>query len=203
MIYIIDFNDSFTWNIARSLQQIGLTCEVLNFQDKNLLKKISKREKTTRAVVILGPGPGHPEEYFHVQKWITKWLQDKNIFTAGICLGHQLIALHFGFLISTLKQPKHGKQWRINLRNGKDFLGRRTLVVQSYNSLGVIMPKNKPRLGRLKCLLVEGYVESMRWERGMSVQFHPESVGTTCPEVFFNPIKDFLYNGQDDAFDPI
>ena len=57
-IQIIDFNDSFTQNIRSELHIHGLSSDVVNC---NMLD--SDFLTNDRGVIILGPGPGHPDDY--------------------------------------------------------------------------------------------------------------------------------------------
>ena len=56
MIYIIDHNDSFTYNVVHQLSLYDeVACDNYNLINENKLKKAS--------VIIFSPGPGNPKNY--------------------------------------------------------------------------------------------------------------------------------------------
>ena len=56
MIYVIDHNDSFTYNVVHQLSLFDkVECDNYNEIDKNKLKKAS--------VLVFSPGPGNPKDY--------------------------------------------------------------------------------------------------------------------------------------------
>lgn len=174
-IYIVDFDDSFTHNIACVLYTSGVAIEIVNHNDffKVFLKKYSTLKNTA---IILGPGPGHPIQFKKYFQKIKLLLNNPNIYLMGICLGHQLIACQFGYSIVSSENPLHGE--KINL-----FWKGKTHLVQRYNSLAV---KAK---GIISEISYQNEVMILEYKNGRSFQFHPESVGTENSEYFF---KDLL-----------
>lgn len=171
-IIIIDFDDSFTYNIASTLYEREQRIQVIHHKIffKNFDELFQSKEKIG---VILGPGPGHPEEYKHYLPQI-KWLMEQpHIYVMGICLGHQILGTVFGHQVKHIKNQVHGVAVDI------EFNGINTKV-QRYNSLGVFIDdKEQQRLS---------------WPRGESYQFHPESVGTENNLMFFKNLLQFLEN---------
>ncbi len=187
MIYLCDFEDSFTYNIYADLQELKLPVTVIPFKEiyQFLQTKITSNEKE---VIILGPGPGHPDEYNFIHTTVKSLLERKNLMLVGICLGHQLIWQAKGHACQHSATPVHGQIQKLKLF-GKD------LEVQRYNSLAiklsteqvVELEKNGHRLTLVNSELfasVKGDV--------LTYQFHPESVGTTCPNLLYGPINKFL-----------
>lgn len=175
-IYILDFEDSFTFNIATELyvhvKEIEVVSHQCFFPDKNF-SKFCKKVKTPIAV-ILGPGPGSPEEY---RDYFSKIKQLKNnplIYLMGICLGHQILGLMDGLSVRSSQKPMHGGQIKINFK-------KCNIMVQRYNSLALFESK-------------EGLkeVQIRQWVRGISYQFHPESVGTEKRPLFFKDLLNFI-----------
>ena len=101
-VLIIDFYDSFTHNIACVLNELEIDSDVVAFD------KLTDDHKNYKAY-ILGPGPGHPNDYQSLNTFISDILIDKSKFLMGICLGHQLILSLFGAEIKKLETPLHGE----------------------------------------------------------------------------------------------
>lgn len=173
-ILVVDFEDSFTYNIASVLHEYcpeNITIAVVSheqFFEKNYFSTIlSYSEKIG---VILGPGPGHPNEYSEYFPQIKQLFLKENFYLMGICLGHQILGLMEGYEIDYCDRPIHGES--------VDFLFRNKLYqVQKYNSLCV-------KKGEEVFDLLEG----RNW---ISYQFHPESIGTTNNIDFFKTLLNF------------
>ncbi len=175
-IYIVDFDDSFTFNIASELFPVISKIEVINFNvffsNESLLSVIENNNSPL--AIILGPGPGTPKQYQQYFSKIKKLKTNKNIFLMGICLGHQIFSLIDGLIIKSSENPKHGIQEDI-------LFGGQKVKVQRYNSLAVYETKNSLK-----------EIQIRTWERGISYQFHPESIGTENRLRFFKELLDFI-----------
>lgn len=172
-ILIIDFEDSFTFNIANILYSYEKSVRVLGhefFFHTNLNDLV---KSTERHAVILGPGPGHPDDYQKYFNDIKRMKDNPNCFLMGICLGHQILGRLGGHKIERSKNPMHGQAVEIG------FKGQR-LQVQRYNSLAVIVDGKE-------CDILE-------FERGVSYQFHPESIGTYDNDIFFQDLLNFVHS---------
>lgn len=171
-IIIVDFDDSFTYNIASVIYPEEKSCVVIKHDVffRDYFPLFSNR--TTRHAVILGPGPGHPEEYGAYFPAISQLLQNESVYVLGICLGHQILGMIKNLLIKEVHNKIHGESVKIQ------FLGK-SYSVQRYNSLGVF----------------EGGKEqmSLQFPRGISYQFHPESVGTDDNLSFFQDLLRFIH----------
>lgn len=180
-ILIIDFDDSFTYNIAEVVSEFSSSVEVRHFQNFS----VANLRTTSKQAIILGPGPGHPSEYFEQLKNLIETIKSQeNIYLMGVCLGHQLLSLSLGLKIERAQRPIHGESFEVECFDGKKRL------VQFYNSLCV-----KGEFERSKILMNQSAeIHSLQDERMLSYQFHPESVGTSYPSYFFGSLRDFLYN---------
>lgn len=177
-IYIVDFEDSFTFNIATELYVYEKDIQVvshLDFFSEKKFPKLLDKIKTPTAI-ILGPGPGSPEEYRNYFSYIKELKNKSSIFLMGICLGHQILALMDGLSVRTSLRPTHGGQVKINFDN-------KNILVQRYNSLGVFESVKTTR-----------EIQVRQWIRGVSYQFHPESIGTENRSLFFKNLLDFLHS---------
>lgn len=104
-IALIDFKDSFTFNIAHYIESEGVEVQVLQdeFLDVATLIDFDK--------IILSPGPGLPKEKKSMQLILEKYHAVKPIL--GICLGMQGIVEFFGGTIYNQEEVKHGVQTKI------------------------------------------------------------------------------------------
>lgn len=176
-IYIIDFEDSFTFNIATELYSYEKEIEVIShldfFSDKSFPVFLQKIKKPM--AVILGPGPGSPEEYRDYFSKIKELKNNPLIYLMGICLGHQVLGLMDGLAIKPSRRPTHGGQVKINFENIN-------ILVQRYNSLAVFESQKSLK-----------EIQIRQWVRGVSYQFHPESIGTENRPLFFKDLLDFIH----------
>ena len=93
----------------------------------------------------------------------------------GICLGHQILGLIDGFVVKESITPTHGGQVSIIFEN-------QNVLVQRYNSLSIFESNESVN-----------EIYSRQWPRGVSYQFHPESVGTENQALFFKDLVNFIY----------
>lgn len=193
-VSICDFEDSFTYNIFSELSQLGLKCEVIKFPHvkETLQKKINQKNKQA---IILGPGPGHPREYTFLEDTVLHLIQNPNIMTMGICLGHQLLWFFQGQEVTRSRTPLHGQKEVYDLNKYWASRFTKQIQVQRYNSLAVKMSNSTKKTAQAQGwnVFVKNHecVMSAR-ENVISYQFHPESVGTSCPQQFFEPLRSFL-----------
>ncbi len=170
-ILIIDFEDSFTHNIANVLYPFVNSVRVIPHNDffANAFESLIK--SNSRHGLILGPGPGHPDDYKEYFNFITKLMEKSNIYILGICLGHQIIGRIKGFDVRKSNVQIHGQQEKIKFENNE-------YLVQRYNSLSVY----------------EGLEERviLTFNNGISYQFHPESIGTHDKHIFFQKLIHFV-----------
>ncbi len=191
-IVIVDFEDSFTYNIASELQALNIDSEVVHFSQISQYYELMKSGPHNQCLV-LGPGPGHPDEYEAIIPVITDFLDLKHIYVMGICLGHQLIWKSLGAKIHQMENPIHGVQLSLKLSEKmrkKLHLGQTEVKVQVYNSLEVRPLKEheeKFDLSYQGNSLVASFSERM-----ISYQFHPESIGTSYRSCYFSPLQQFL-----------
>lgn len=197
-ITLIDFDDSFTWNIVAELEKVEFTVEVKNYLN---FKSIEDFETLYSHPVLLGPGFGNPKDYPLWSEFAAaKRCKGTGLF--GICLGHQLIALSYGASIRAKPVPWHGIATTVHLPEWlKSKQGAQDSVqVQWYNSWEVTSESLAIAAGKdqLKRWDTDGCLIALEYPSGLSFQFHPESIGTSCPELFFHKIREKLYNNRDE-----
>ena len=107
---IIDNYDSFTYNLAHLVKELGaengMCCATINSGSK----KLEPYDK-----IILSPGPGVPEEAGLLLDVIRTYAGRKPIL--GVCLGEQAIGQVFGGKLVNLEEVFHGVQTEIRIRS--------------------------------------------------------------------------------------
>ena len=198
MIYLCDFEDSFSFNIYSEILLQGLELEVI--PRKKVASFLAEMAQTkTKVNIILGPGPGHPSEYQDIKVELPRVLKNKNIFILGICLGHQFLSEAMGLKVERSLSPKHGENIEIELSptQMQDFSLPQKLLVQRYNSLAVLENNETEKILsflKLKAVFHQKELMLLKGERFISYQFHPESVGTTYRSCFFEALRNTDYN---------
>ncbi len=174
MILLIDNYDSFVYNLARYVSELGFEKRVV----RNDAITVTEIKKLAPSHIIISPGPCTPDEAGISLDLITNL--GKQIPILGICLGHQAIGQAYGAKVVRAKQPMHGKSSSIS-HDGQDlFLGLpNPLVVGRYHSL-VINEEQWPNslLITAQCENREIMAIKHKDYPVYGVQFHPESVLT-------------------------
>lgn len=172
-IVIIDNYDSFTYNLAHLVRELGATVTVLR-NDQFELSALEAYDK-----IILSPGPGIPEEAGLLLDVIRTYAGKKPIL--GVCLGHQAIGQVFGGTLKNLSEVYHGVATPVHITGDEAlFAGLpETMKVGRYHSW-VVDTENLPACLEVTSVSPEGLIMSLRHKemdvRG--IQYHPESVLT-------------------------
>ena len=169
MIYIIDHEDSFTFNLAHLL---GLYDKVYvsNYYEINKLK-LDKAD-----VIVLSPGPGEPKNYPTTSKIYHKYKGKKKIL--GICLGFQQILQNEKGKIIQQKNIYHGYQSKIKvLKESELFNNNHFFTVGRYHSLRLQEPFHSEYIKiTMRCAetkVAMAFEDTIHHIYGF--QFHPES----------------------------
>ena len=99
-VVIIDNYDSFTYNLAHLVKELGAEVTVFR-NDQFQLPELERFDK-----IILSPGPGIPSEAGLLMDVIRKYAGRKPML--GVCLGHQAIGEAFGAKLTNLSEVYHG-----------------------------------------------------------------------------------------------
>lgn len=99
-VVIIDNYDSFTYNLAHLVKELGAAVTVFR-NDQFQLPELERFDK-----IILSPGPGIPSEAGLLMDVIRKYAGRKPML--GVCLGHQAIGEAFGAKLTNLSEVYHG-----------------------------------------------------------------------------------------------
>ena len=170
---IIDNYDSFTYNLAHLVKELGTEVDVLR-NDKFELEELEKYDK-----IILSPGPGIPEEAGLLLEVIRTYAGRKPIL--GVCLGEQAIGQAFGGKLTNLSEVFHGIQTNVKIKN-KDYIfsGLPTEIpVGRYHSW-VVDTEEFPVELVITAISSEGQIMALKHREYdvHGIQFHPESVLT-------------------------
>ena len=174
MILLLDNYDSFTYNLAQYLGQLGQQLEVRR-NDQISLNEI---EMLAPERIVISPGPCTPQEAGIsiplVQRFAGK------IPILGVCLGHQAVGAAFGGRVIRAKEVMHGKTSNIH-HDGKTVFRNLPQDFQAtrYHSL-IVERKSLPRELEISAETSDGTIMGLRHRklRVEGVQFHPESVLT-------------------------
>ncbi len=185
MILLIDNYDSFVYNLARYVSELGFAYRVVR-NDKITLDEIALLDPTH---IIISPGPCAPQQAGISLDVIKRFGASKPIL--GVCLGHQAIGEVYGGMVTRAKRPMHGKSSVITHINQNIFSGlKNPLQVARYHSL-IVSEENFPDVlcVSARCEIGEVMALQHREYPVFGVQFHPESVLT---EEGYRLIRNFL-----------
>ena len=182
MIYIIDHQDSFTWNIVHQISQFGkVYCS--NYFDLN--QKILDKSK----IIVLSPGPGSPKDYPKTSKIYKKYKGIKKIL--GICLGYQQIL--FCEKANIVQQSKifHGHQSSVTVTSNRSLFKKNSkFKVGRYHSLKLKEPFFKDNFEiTMRCSstgIAMGFEN--RKDNVYGFQFPPDSFLTTNGKLLIKKI---------------
>jgi anthranilate synthase/aminodeoxychorismate synthase-like glutamine amidotransferase len=184
MILLLDNYDSFTYNLAQFLGQLGQKL-VVHRNDKITLEEIAAKKPDR---IVISPGPGTPDDSGICLDVIRRF--SGQIPILGVCLGHQAIGQAFGGKVIRAPEIMHGKTSRIHHDDKTIFKALpQDFVATRYHSL-IVEEKSFP--GDLEVSArTDGIIMGLRHRkmRVEGVQFHPESVLTT---VGMQLLKNFL-----------
>jgi anthranilate synthase/aminodeoxychorismate synthase-like glutamine amidotransferase len=175
VILLLDNYDSFTYNLAQYLGELGCQVEV-HRNDKISVEDIARRKPER---IVISPGPCTPQEAGISVELIEKLAGKFPIL--GVCLGHQAIGAAFGGKIVRAPKLFHGKTSEIQHDNKGVFHKLpEPFTATRYHSL-IVERKSLPRELAITAETNDGIIMGLRHRRYKieGVQFHPESVLTT------------------------
>ena len=185
MILLLDNYDSFTYNLAQYLGELGCQVEV-HRNDRISVEQIAQRKPER---IVISPGPCTPKEAGICVELIQK-LAGK-IPILGVCLGHQAIGAAFGGKIIRAPKLFHGKTSQIRHDGSGVFRGLpNPFAATRYHSL-IVERKSLPRELQVNAETDDDIIMGMQHRQYplMGVQFHPESVLTESGKQL---LKNFL-----------
>ena len=188
MILLLDNYDSFVWNLARYVRELGGE-PLVRRNDAITVEQIAGLAPTH---VIISPGPCTPAEAGISVETIRRLGPTVPMF--GVCLGHQAIGVAYGGRIVRAARPMHGKTSDI-LHDGTGlFAGLpNPFRATRYHSLALDRA-SLPKELRVIAATEDGEIMAVRHRDDpvVGVQFHPESVLTDCGHAI---VRRFLEGG--------
>ncbi len=179
MLLMIDNYDSFTFNLAQYLGELGQQVRVV----RNDALDVAGIRALKPSSIVISPGPGTPDDS-GVSLDVLREL-GAEVPILGVCLGHQAIGQVFGGRVVRAGRIMHGKTSPVRHRGQGVFQGLpEPLEATRYHSL-VVDKTCVP-----DCLEVTAWTEnadgSLDEIMGLrhrtlpieGVQFHPESILT-------------------------
>ena len=185
MILLIDNYDSFVYNLAQFLGELGAEIKVRR-NDKTSIEEIERLKPTS---VIISPGPGTPKDSGISPEVIMKFKETIPIM--GVCLGHQTIGEVFGGKVIRANNILHGKTSKIH-HDGKTIFDNieNPFTATRYHSL-IVEKESLPDCFTLSAWAEDNTIMGIRHKKYNieGVQFHPESILT---EVGMEILKNFI-----------
>ena len=177
MILLIDNYDSFTYNVAQYLGELGADVDVRRNDEIG----VGEIERMAPDKIVISPGPCTPNEAGISLSVVEAY--GKDIPILGICLGHQSIGQAYGGTVRRARQVMHGKLSVIH-HSGRGVFRELPPAFEAtrYHSLVITdIPE---------CLEVTAWTQTELGEADEvmaikhrehpveGVQFHPESIRT-------------------------
>ena len=172
-IVIIDNYDSFTYNLAHLVKELGVEVTVYR-NDQFELSQLEEFDK-----IILSPGPGIPSEAGLLLDVIRTYAGKKPML--GVCLGHQAIGEVFGGQLTNLSDVFHGVATEgTQFGNDPIFAGLPKRIVMGRYHSWVVSKDGFPSCLEITAESDEGQIMALRHKTFdiHGIQFHPESVLT-------------------------
>jgi anthranilate synthase/aminodeoxychorismate synthase-like glutamine amidotransferase len=179
MLLLIDNYDSFTYNLAQYLGELGEQVRV----ERNDAIGIAAIDRMEPEHIVISPGPCTPNEAGISMDVISHFAG--RIPILGVCLGHQAIGQVFGGRIVRAGRVMHGKLSKVFHDERGLFAGvANPFSATRYHSL-VIEPDSLPEVLEVTAKTWQDEIMGVR-HRGLAgtaapiegVQFHPESIMT-------------------------
>ena len=171
-VLLIDNYDSFTYNLAHMLEELGAAVTVL----RNDAVTPDQAAALAPTHLVISPGPGRASGSGATLGIVERL--SPTVPTLGVCLGHQAIIEVFGGEIGEAKRLMHGKTSAIEHDGSGIFAGLPSpLDGGRYHSLAAA---RVPDCLEISARADDGEVMAVRHRElpVVGIQFHPESVLT-------------------------
>ena len=172
-VLILDNYDSFTFNLAQYLGELGAEPRVV----RSDVVPAAEAAGWDVDRLVISPGPGRPENAGFSIEYV-KTFGDR-VPTLGVCLGHQAVGVAYGGEVGPAPEPRHGKTSAIRHDQRGVFRGcENPFTATRYHSLAITgLPPDLEACAWSE----DGVIQGVRHRSlpVIGVQFHPESILTT------------------------
>ena len=174
MILVIDNYDSFVYNLAQYLGELGW--EPLVYRNDQIT--LTEIEKLAPSHIVISPGPCTPLEA-GISNDLVLYFGGK-IPILGVCLGHQCIGHAYGGIVGRASAPVHGKTSLIyhdsetiyeNIENPFPATRYHSLIIKSEGLPSCLKVTARTKEGEIMGIRHKDYVVE-------GSQIHPESILT-------------------------
>jgi phenazine biosynthesis protein phzE len=168
-VLIVDGEDTFTAMLAHVLKALGLVVTVVPWS--------SASEPSLFDLVVVGPGPGDPSDLSDpkmvAMRSLTLGLLAAGRPALGVCLGHEILAVHLGLSLARRESPYQGLALEVDLFGEKRRVGFYSSFAAVASADALTSPYGPVAIARDRS---DGTVHALRGPSFAGVQFHPESV---------------------------
>jgi anthranilate synthase/aminodeoxychorismate synthase-like glutamine amidotransferase len=188
-VLVIDNYDSFVYNLVQYLGELGAE-PIVHRHDAIALGQM---DEIGPDAVLISPGPGRPGDAGLSNEAI-RHFGERGVPVLGVCLGLQCIGELYGGSVVRAPMVMHGKTSEIRHDGAGVFAGlSNPFTATRYHSL-VVDRDSVPDVLEVTAESEDGLVMGLRHRDYPieGVQFHPESILTTCGHDL---IRNFLAVG--------
>lgn len=174
MILLIDNYDSFTYNLAHYLGELGSGVKVVRNDDWTVAEVL----EFGADAIVLSPGPCTPNEAGICMDLLSQ--AKGQIPILGVCLGHQALGQVFGGKVIRAPYVMHGKTSQIHHRGKSVFKDLPAeFEATRYHSL-IVERESLPDCLEITAETEDGLIMGLQHKTMPyhGVQFHPESIAT-------------------------
>ena len=185
MIVLIDNYDSFVYNLAQYIGELGGEPVVY----RNDAIGIEDIERLSPSHIVISPGPCTPLEG-GISNDVIRHFSGR-IPILGVCLGHQCIGYVYDGVISRSDPPVHGKTSLVHHDGRTIYTGLpNPFPGGRYHSL-IIEPDTMSDIMEVSAWTEDGIIMGVRHKEYVveGIQFHPESILT---DVGHDVLRKFL-----------
>ena len=175
MLLLIDNYDSFTYNLAHYLGELGADVVV----HRNDALDVQQAMALRPSGIVLSPGPCDPDQA-GICLAMVEAAAEARIPLMGVCLGHQSIGQAFGGKIVRAADIVHGKLGQMHHSGSGLFRSLPSpFAATRYHSL-IVERESLPDCLDVTAWLDDGTIMGMQHKDLPihGVQFHPESIAT-------------------------
>ncbi len=166
-ITITDNGDDFCLMMQHMINRMGATTRVVHFSKYNV-------EADNADLVIVGPGPGNPNDLDHpkmkMNLELTQKLLASNRKFLSICLGHEILCKVLGIEVIKKEYPFQGVQEKVDLFGQSQRVG-------FYNAFAGKFAQSLPGI-EISFHSESNEIHALKSKRFVGFQFHAESILT-------------------------